>query len=213
MWIDLDRVRREPFRWRETREVPAASLERPELEALGEIDWQGEVVLAEPGFYLTGRLAYEQTLICTRCLVPFAESVEAAVELLLQIEGEREPGARSSGRNAAGDRSGDVMELDKEDLGVLAVTEERFDTDPILIEQLQLNIPMKPLCRPDCRGLCSVCGVDHNQQECSCSEQEIDPRWQALAGLQRRLADEGGDSEGDGEENDNPATDPLRDED
>ena len=42
--------------------------------------------------------------------------------------------------------------LHEQDLGELYVDEKILETDPILIEQLQLNVPMKPLCRPDCKG-------------------------------------------------------------
>jgi len=180
MVIDLDRARREPFHWQETREVPAAALERPELDRLSEIDWQGRVTFTDPGFYLTGRLAYRQRLICTRCLKSFTEPVESGVELLLLVE-ERHRKRRT------GEDAGEGVELEEEDLGVVILHDDRFDTDPVLLEQLQLNIPMKPLCRPDCRGLCPVCGADRNAGGCSCSERTVDPRWQDLSGLKERL--------------------------
>lgn len=187
MLIELDHVRREPFHWQETREVSPAVLERPELDGLGEIDWRGKVVFTDPGFYLTGRLEYRQSLICTRCLASFTEPVEVDVELLLLVE---EPSIDGEGGEAG--RVGEEVELEEEDLGVLTLTEETFDTDPILLEQLQLNIPMKPLCRPECKGLCPICGADRNQGECSCTDRPSDPRWQALAGLKERL-DRGSD--------------------
>jgi uncharacterized metal-binding protein YceD (DUF177 family) len=201
MLIELDQVRREPFHWQETREVSAATLDRPELESLGEIDWRGTVELADPGFYLTGRLGYDQTLICTRCLASFTQPVEAEVELLLLVEeppvgkaarargdrGEREGWGERGERGEPAQTGEEMVELDEEDLGVLTLTDETFDTDPILFEQLQLNIPMKPLCRPECKGLCPICGADRNEGECSCSDSTTDPRWQALAGLKERL--------------------------
>ena len=58
--------------------------------------------------------------------------------------------------------------MHEQDLGELYLTEEILETDPILIEQLQLNVPMKPLCRPDCKGLCPDCGADLNEGACSC---------------------------------------------
>ena len=195
MLIELDHVRREPFHWQETRRVSAGELERSELDGLGEIDWGGKVVFTDPGFYLTAHLGYDQSLICTRCLTSFTEPVEADVELLLLVEEpppEPEHGGRGGASGAGEDRAGEEVELEEEDLGVLTLTGETFDTDPILLEQLQLNIPMKPLCRPECKGLCPICGTDRNEGECSCTEEAKDPRWQALAGLKERL-DRGGD--------------------
>ena len=46
-------------------------------------------------------------------------------------------------------------------------------------------LPMQPLCRPDCRGICPRCGQDSNRSDCSCSPEE-DQRWNAL----RQLAHE-----------------------
>ena len=91
------------------------------------------------------------------------------VELMILVE--RQPEAESE------------HSLHEQDLGDLYVTEEILETDPILIEQLQLNVPMKPLCRPDCKGLCPECGADLNEGACSCGEAKVDSRWAALAAL------------------------------
>lgn len=176
MKIHLDRVRREPFVWDETVEVDAAELERDELTALGPIHWRGRVSFADPGFYLKARLDYEQTLACGRCLKPIVEPVASEVELLLEIA-EPTPAAEE-------------IELAEEDLGVVFLDDELFDTRPLLVEQLQLNLPMKPMCPAGCRGLCPRCGADLDhlgQGECSCGGEAPDPRWEALAALRERL--------------------------
>jgi uncharacterized protein len=173
MQIWLDQVRDEPFNWDETQSISPETLEQPELIALGPVSWKGQVVYADPGFFLRARLSYEQTLCCNRCLTPIVEPAESDVELMILVE--RGPGG-------AGEH-----ELRERDLGVLYLEGEVLQTDPILIEQLQLNVPMKPLCRPDCQGLCPICGADRNAGACSCAEQEADPRWAALAALKSRL--------------------------
>jgi uncharacterized protein len=50
-----------------------------------------------------------------------------------------------------------------------------------------MAIPMKPLCGPDCAGLCPRCGQNLNQGKCDCPTEEIDPRWSKLAELRRPL--------------------------
>jgi len=50
-----------------------------------------------------------------------------------------------------------------------------------------LSIPMKPLCRPDCAGLCPACGSDLNRGRCDCPP-ETDPRWAALLALKKKVA-------------------------
>ena len=72
-------------------------------------------------------------------------------------------------------------------MGVVVLDEEVLETKPILIEQLQLNIPMKPLCRPDCAGLCPTCGADLNLGPCGCPTGGSDPRWAGLQLLKDRL--------------------------
>jgi uncharacterized protein len=173
MQIWLDQVREEPFNWDETQSVSPETLERPELLDLGPVAWRGQVVFADPGYFLRARLSYEQTLSCNRCLKPIVERAESDVELMILVERHPEAGGEHG--------------LQERDLGVLYLEDERLETNPILIEQLQLNIPMKPLCRADCQGLCPVCGADRNAGACSCEESRVDPRWAALAGLKSRL--------------------------
>ena len=59
----------------------------------------------------------------------------------------------------------------------LIVPEDGFiDLTPIVREYLLLDFPIKPLCKPDCAGLCPVCGKNHNQETCDCDTSSIDPR-------------------------------------
>jgi uncharacterized protein len=219
MRIWLDQVREEPFTWRETENIAVAALDRPELLELGPVTWEGEVVYADPGFLLRGRLTYEQTLGCIRCLAPHTAGTSAEVELLILVEKHQHAGPKSprgaadsagssgskrpvasiagyAAHNASPGSSlfaeGDEMELSDSDVSTLVVEDEVLETLPIVIEQLQLNIPMKPLCRDDCRGLCPSCGADLNELEsgrCDCAAPAPDPRWAALASIKGRLAE------------------------
>lgn len=175
MRIRLDDVRREPFSWAETVEVAAESLDREEVVALGPIAWRGRIAYVDPGFHLKARARYEQTLRCGRCLGDYREPVTAELELLVLEHLEPDEEER---------------ELSAEDLGVLYVEDGVVDTRPLLIEQLQLAVPMRPLCREECRGLCPVCGADRNLEECDCEVESVDPRWAALAALRDRLPGE-----------------------
>src|SRR5437764_14638335 len=123
MQIWLDQVRDEPFNWDETLNVSPETLEQPELIALGPVRWQGQVVHADPGFFLRARLSYEQTLCCNRCLQPIVERAEPEVELMILVE-----------RNPAG--AGEHA-LHEKDLGTLYLEEEILHTEPLLREQLQ----------------------------------------------------------------------------
>ena len=181
MIVRLDQVRIEPFRWQESLDLNVDSLDRQELVGLTPIDWRGSLTFNDPGFLLQGTVGYEQTLLCMRCLEPFAESVRSDLRLLVEEVGK--PGARDAAGGA------DQRELAESELGVVQVVGDDLDMIPLLHEQVLLNLPMKPLCRPDCKGLCPRCGVNRNQGSCDCVP-ESDPRWSALSELKDRLKSE-----------------------
>lgn len=166
MKIRLDQVE-EPYDWRETLELAVGDLNRSELVALGAVECRGRINPTYEGFLLRIALSYEQTLRCMRCLSPVTEPTSSEVDLLIH-----------SGAEATDEE----LELQEEDLGVLVLEDPELDTRPILIEQIQLGVPMKPLCKDDCAGLCPSCGADLNAGPCGC-EEATDPRWAALAGL------------------------------
>ena len=65
--------------------------------------------------------------------------------------------------------------------------DDRLDLTGWARDALALALPDKILCRPDCAGLCSVCGRDLNREPHTHSEEEPDSRWAALAELRERL--------------------------
>ncbi len=58
-----------------------------------------------------------------------------------------------------------------------------LDLADIVREYVVTEMPMKPLCRRECLGLCQRCGSDLNLGHCDCSDSPEDPQWGALAGL------------------------------
>jgi DUF177 domain-containing protein len=170
MRIRLDLIEDEPFRWDETETVTAEALEEPDLLELGPIAWTGTVAKAPPGYRLEASLEYRQTLTCGRCLKPHEEPVESTIDLIVLV-------------NPRGLGGGAETQLEASDLGVLELEDETLDTDPVLFEQLELNLPMRPLCRPDCAGLCPHCGADRNEEPNCCGGGDTDPRWDALKNL------------------------------
>ena len=169
MLIQLLQIGDEPFHWEESPSISAESLGRSELLGVGEISWSGSVVRDLAGYRLEARLSYEQTLTCTRCLAPLTQAVDEEIELAIET---------SATEPMLGEH-----ELTTSDLRTLFLDGQELDTTPILMEQLQLNIPMKPLCREDCAGLCPRCGADRNLAPCSCDDSPSDPRWRALEKL------------------------------
>ena len=112
-----------------------------------------------------------------RCLAPYRLPTEAEVALLVLVDRDEEDDSE--------------LELEEDDLGVLHLREPILETEDLLAEQLQLSVPMKPLCRKECAGLCSTCGADLNADSCACRP-HVDPRWAALGAL--RSGEDGSES-------------------
>jgi uncharacterized protein len=72
------------------------------------------------------------------------------------------------------------VELTGLELEVAYLESEHLQLDEMIQEQIYLSLPMKFLCRQDCKGLCVHCGADLNEVECGCPADEIDPRWAKL---------------------------------
>jgi uncharacterized protein len=62
--------------------------------------------------------------------------------------------------------------------------DDAVDLEPLVRDALLLELPAVPLCAPECRGLCPVCGADRNETTCDCRTDEPDPRWAALESLE-----------------------------
>jgi len=87
--------------------------------------------------------------------------------------------------DAARDQGGE-RELFERDLDFAVYENDQIDLDEMVLEQLELSLPSRVLCREDCRGLCPQCGADLNVEQCQCKPQ-IDPRWRALADLKAEM--------------------------
>jgi len=61
--------------------------------------------------------------------------------------------------------------------------DESLDLRPMVRDQVTLQLPLAPVCREDCAGICSVCGVDLNVSDCDCASDAPDPRWDVLKDL------------------------------
>ncbi len=69
-----------------------------------------------------------------------------------------------------------------EESGSFTINEQHIlDLTEAVRQYALLAVPMKPLCRKDCAGLCVTCGKNLNQGKCACPPEKIDPRWSKLA--------------------------------
>jgi len=106
--------------------------------------------------------------ICDRCGTAFKQTVKSKykmIYLLRSIEG-----------------------AEKEiNITYLSPDTHIIDISKDVRDYMILSIPMKRLCKEDCKGLCAKCGVDLNEIECDCNDDEIDDRWKVLMELKNKL--------------------------
>jgi len=193
MDLNLEAAFDEPVDLSHQFEIPTGRLERAELLSLSPVSFTGRLEKSEPGFVLQGRIAFSGSVACARCLapVPFARSSDASWVFVPAHEKPVEkakavrPAAGKPARPAKGgerDAEDDGDELRSEDLDVHYYDDLVVRFDPFVEEQLQLELPMKALCREDCKGLCPQCGADRNTAPCDCAP-PAESRWQPLRSL------------------------------
>jgi uncharacterized protein len=175
MELDLEQALDEPIDLSHQFDVPGERLGRSELLSLSPARFSGRLRRAEPGFLLEGRLEFEGTVVCARCLRPVPFRRAGAVSWVFAP-------AHLRRLPAAADEE---LELAAKDLDIVFYDDFTVPFDPLIEEQLQLEIPMRALCRDDCRGLCPMCGTDRNVAPCSCTP-PTDDRWTALKALRPR---------------------------
>ena len=170
--LSLDTVLDEPVRFGGELAVPVAAIDREPLVSLSPLQISGQVRRIEGGYSLEAELVYSGELECSRCLAPYEFQEDEVFSLVLYP------------RAAA---PSDEVELASKDLDILYFTDPVVPLAPIAEERVQMALPMKPLCKTDCLGLCPMCGVDRNLTACACAPDTIDPRWEALKALKEKV--------------------------
>jgi DUF177 domain-containing protein len=138
---------------------PVAGLRTELVDVPEDAPINGDLVLESvvDGIYVKGSLEGRFQMRCARCLKPFERDFDVEMTELVS----REPGPEDDYALA-------------EDL--------TLDPEPMVRDAVGLEMPFAPLCRPDCLGLCEICGGDRNLGECP-GHERTDPRWAVLDAL------------------------------
>ena len=159
-------------------DVPLSDIDRDEVAGNGSIDISTRVEQgSSAGEYIAdGTSRVTMDLNCSRCLdpYPFANSSKFHVRFRPRPEG-------------SGNENDEVEITGEEELDVEFYSERTVPLRDLALEQVQLAIPMKPLCDENCLGLCPKCGVNRTRERCNCEESASDDRWAALQGIREQL--------------------------
>ena len=135
---------------------PAGSLDyqTEDFRQAGPLSVAGVADLVGNEIRVRGRLTVRIRCICDRCTEPTEIGVERDFDLFYRAM-----------ETIAHDEE---VEVPADELDVGFYAGEGVELKDIVTEQVLLAMPMKVLCRPDCQGLCPVCGINRNRQSCQC---------------------------------------------
>ena len=165
MKIDIDRLPKEGLRV--AKDFDFSSLDLVDENAVFLEPVQAEVFIKRLGaeeVLVQGQVTTKLSFVCSRCLTPFEFPVDSRFDLVYLSE------------ELAEMRD----ELSEEDLDRMFYHDRELDVGAVVLEQLNLAFPTKPLCSATCEGICAVCGAVIRDGSCSCAVKESDPRLERL---------------------------------
>lgn len=166
-----------PQTYRGTFDVSASEIDRIETASDGRITVEATVDQGDlAGEYIAvGTSSFTADLNCSRCLepYPFANNSSFHVRFRSRPEISRE--------------NEEIEITDTTELDVEFYSEREIPLRHLALEQIQLSIPMKPLCDERCLGLCPTCGANLSREECTCNTSITDERWGALKDIREEL--------------------------
>ncbi len=169
MIIDIGKIEDSVMPFRFSAEGSELDIDTPGFRLIGPTAVVGEVAKHIGRIEVSGNIIGEAEVDCTRCLQPIRRTlnvdfdVDYLTDTALGSDGE--------------------VELQEADLGTDELADNKLDLIRLTREQILLSLPEQEFCKDDCKGLCEKCGANLNLIDCSCGDNEVDPRWAALKNL------------------------------
>jgi uncharacterized protein len=154
----------------------------PEIHQSGDIKTSGraQLVREQHGKHelikdirVAGDFSTRVELACARCLEPVAQNVAKKFDLLYRPQGS--------------DAGREELSVTAAEAEVAYYQGEGLLLEDVLREQILLTLPLRVICKEECKGLCPHCGKNLNFEQCSCAEPLEDPRWAALKEIREKL--------------------------
>ena len=174
----------------ELKDIPDAGLHQDyfcsvaNMPLVAELEQQdGQIFTGDLGFRLrlqkTGQLVAVDgaftamvALICSRCLQKKEQQVSADFSLTFTPQ-----------KEVIASEEDEELELDSDELGLVYYRDDTLDLTQALQEQVLMALPIAPVCKDGCSGLCPVCGCDLNLESCTCEKKPFNNKFTGLSGL------------------------------
>ena len=124
------------------------------------ITLDGELYLTGDIIELEGKVLTKVNLPCSRCLVSFNHNVDLQIHEKFSTNPDN-----------------------KDDDEIIFIEGDTIDVTDIIKNNILLSLPIKKLCKDDCKGLCQYCGTNLNIANCNCRNEDFDPRLDKLKDL------------------------------
>ena len=164
MLIDIDRLPKEGLRISKDFDFLGVDLVEENAVFLEPLHAEVFVRVIGDEVYVQGQITAKLSFVCSRCLTPFEFPVASPFDLVFLPEEVDELSE----------------ELNDDELDKMYYRDRQLDLRAVILEQLNLTFPAKPLCSEACEGICAVCGEVIRDGKCSCQVKESDPRWNAI---------------------------------
>ena len=174
-FVDLKGLAREKISFQGTFEPGRLDFSADNIRQNGLLDWSASAERAGGEIRINGSLKTTIELMCSRCLDPARYDVVKSFDLFFRQ------------RDELMFDEDEEIELEERDTRTAFFTGTHLAIGDILREQILLALPMKALCRVDCKGLCPTCGTNLNTGSCDCRREQFNPHMGSLLELKRRL--------------------------
>ncbi|PYQ61668.1 MAG: hypothetical protein DMF58_04005 [Acidobacteria bacterium] len=177
-YILLDQIDKDgPQSYSRMYSISPAELDRIEIVNIGPVALTANANKGNvPAEYLVdGTSRFTADLACSRCLEPTPFASSSSFHL------------RFHPRPELPQQEDEELEIAPEELDVEFYIERAISLRDLALEQIQLSIPMKPLCDENCLGLCPYCGANRNRETCACETSIVGERWGALSEIQQAM--------------------------
>jgi DUF177 domain-containing protein len=155
MIIDVNKISDKGYALNDTIEIDNSQLLEDDSSFLESIDFQIFFKRQDRRIQAQGKIKTAISLVCVRCLEPFELKINSRFDIILF------PKEMIDQRSTA---------LEDEDLEYIFYDNDQIDLEKILVEQVNLFIPFKPVCRAECKGICPGCGANLNRGACPCDQ-------------------------------------------
>jgi uncharacterized protein len=171
MFLDVKELAVHKIRLRQSYAPGSVDYHTTDFRQAEPLEVHAEADLVEGQIRITGELHTRLEMTCARCLEAVTEEVSREFDLFYRP-------AESMTRE-------EEFRLKLDDTEIAFFQGDGLFLADVLAEQVLLAIPMKVICRSDCRGLCPHCGANLNTDECRCESHASDPRLAPLARLKQ----------------------------